>query len=219
MLDATSEKRFLLLKKRLDALHYCQPFNIESASLIEKLLNDLIKTTEGFQSIKKINEELKQSVHKSEQMILPLKKENAKLVQENNDLHFEMIKIKEESDYNSSKWQTTFNRLDGERNDLKFLLEQKDSKIRKLEDDNFLVKSKLDVILKKTHFSGKRGLENLPAEVNSLKVNAGTKFEMSKPLRPSDDNQKELEELKNYQSEDFKNWAESLRKADERFAL
>ena len=216
MLDATSEKKFLLLKKRLDSLHYCQPFTIDSASLIERLLNDLIKTTEGFQSLKKVNEELKQSVNKSEQMILPLKKENAKLVQENNDLHFEMIKIKEESDYSSAKWQTTFNRLDGERNDLRFLVEQKDSKLRKLEEDNFAVKSKLDGLLKKTYLSSKRGLENLPNEVNSLKANTNAKFEMSKPLRPNEDHTKELEELKSTQNDEFKNWADSLKKADER---
>ena len=34
---------------------------IESAALAEKLLNDLLKTTEGFQRLKKINEELKTS--------------------------------------------------------------------------------------------------------------------------------------------------------------
>lgn len=43
------ERKFLLLKKRLDALHYCQPLNLEACPLVEKLLNDLVKTTEGFQ--------------------------------------------------------------------------------------------------------------------------------------------------------------------------
>jgi len=32
---------------------------MESAALAEKLLNDLLKTTEGFQRLKKMNEELK----------------------------------------------------------------------------------------------------------------------------------------------------------------
>jgi centrosomal protein CEP135 len=48
------ERRFLLLKKRLDALHYCQPLSMDSAALVEKLLNDLVKTTEGFQQMKKM---------------------------------------------------------------------------------------------------------------------------------------------------------------------
>ena len=47
-MDVKAEQKFLLLKKRLDALHYCQPLTIESAALVEKLLNDLIKTTEGY---------------------------------------------------------------------------------------------------------------------------------------------------------------------------
>ena len=34
---------------------------IESAALAEKLLNDLLKTTEGFQRLKKMNDELKQA--------------------------------------------------------------------------------------------------------------------------------------------------------------
>ena len=32
---------------------------MDSAALAEKLLNDLLKTTEGFQRLKKMNEELK----------------------------------------------------------------------------------------------------------------------------------------------------------------
>ena len=42
------ERKFLLLKKRLDALHYCYPVSLDSSALVEKLLNDLVKTTEGF---------------------------------------------------------------------------------------------------------------------------------------------------------------------------
>lgn len=57
-MDPTAERRYLALKKRLDALHYCQPLSkflfcfivvaFESAALAERLLNDLLKTTEGF---------------------------------------------------------------------------------------------------------------------------------------------------------------------------
>ena len=36
---------------------------IESAALVEKLLNDLLKTTEGFQRLKKMNEDLKGQVN------------------------------------------------------------------------------------------------------------------------------------------------------------
>ena len=42
------EKKFLTLKKKLDALHYTQPLGVESVNLVDRILNDLIKTTEGF---------------------------------------------------------------------------------------------------------------------------------------------------------------------------
>ena len=64
-MDPAAERKFIQLKRRLDALHYQQPLSkstfssfvltmlllcaaIDSAALAEKLLNDLLKTTEGF---------------------------------------------------------------------------------------------------------------------------------------------------------------------------
>lgn len=38
------------------------PVAFESAALVDKLLNDLLKTTEGFQKLKKMNDELKLQV-------------------------------------------------------------------------------------------------------------------------------------------------------------
>jgi len=39
-------------------------------------------------------------------MLNPLKKENEKLVVENNELHYAMIKVKEDCDYKENKWKT-----------------------------------------------------------------------------------------------------------------
>ena len=135
MIDAGAEKKFLLLKKRLDALHYCQPLTLDSAALVEKLLGDLIKTTEGFQNLKRQNEEGKTNVLKAEGLLQPLKRENARLTKENNELHYEMIKVKEDADFKDNRWKTTMKSLEGEKNDLKFVLQQKDSSIKKLQDE------------------------------------------------------------------------------------
>ena len=144
MIDAIAEKKFLLLKKRLDALHYSQPFTIDSAALVDRLLNDLIKTTEGFQKLKGENEKLKITASKFEQMLEPLKRENAKLLKENNDLHYEMIKVKEDCDYRESKWKNQINSLEGEKNDLKFVIQQKEANSKKLDDDViFIIKHRL----------------------------------------------------------------------------
>ena len=47
-MDNQAEKRFLSLKRTLDALHYCQPITIESTALVERLLNDLTTATNGY---------------------------------------------------------------------------------------------------------------------------------------------------------------------------
>lgn len=45
------------------------PLAFESAALAEKLLNDLLKTTEGFQRLKKMNEELKSKTNGESQYV------------------------------------------------------------------------------------------------------------------------------------------------------
>jgi hypothetical protein len=47
------------LKKKLEALRYLQPISIDSASLVERLLNDYLKATEAFNKLKNMNEDLK----------------------------------------------------------------------------------------------------------------------------------------------------------------
>jgi len=66
---------------------------LESAALAEKLLNDLLKTTEGFQKLKKINESLQSQVSSDNLYYEPLKKENERVVKENNELHFKVIQL------------------------------------------------------------------------------------------------------------------------------
>ena len=68
---------------------------LESSALAEKLLNDLLKTTEGFQKLKKINECLQSQVSKDTLYYEPLKKENERVVKENNELHLKLIHLQE----------------------------------------------------------------------------------------------------------------------------
>ena len=87
-------------------MHYCQPLSkyvlliylvaLESAALAEKLLNDLLKTTEGFQKLKKINESLQMQVSNDNMYYEPLKKENERVVKENNELHLKIIQLQED---------------------------------------------------------------------------------------------------------------------------
>jgi hypothetical protein len=59
-MDLVATQRYASVRKQLDQLHYPQPFSksvcdciaIESASLVERLLEDLLRTTEAYQQLK-----------------------------------------------------------------------------------------------------------------------------------------------------------------------
>ena len=95
---AQAQQKFSNLRKRLDQLGYRQPLGVESLPLVEKLFADLIHTTE---SLKNAKLDLgKQTVENKEidSVVEPYKSDNARLIKENNDLHKQAIKNKEESD-------------------------------------------------------------------------------------------------------------------------
>jgi len=122
-MEVEETKRFAILRKRLDKFNYTQPLSKDSVVLVERILNDLIKASEGYQNQKREFEELKVSSGKSFDMIDPMKREIKKLEAENNDLHFQIIKIKEEMDGKDIKWKTAYSRMEEQKNDLKYLLE------------------------------------------------------------------------------------------------
>jgi len=78
-------------------LNYKFCLAIDSAALAEKLLNDLLKTTEGFQRLKKMHEELKAQTSGNSVLDEGLKSEIERMQRENNQLHQQMINVKEET--------------------------------------------------------------------------------------------------------------------------
>ena len=133
--STNNEKLYVTLKKKLEALQYNHPLGLESVFLVDKLLNDLIKTNEGFQKLKKISEIQKTELESEKQATLPLRSENQKIVNENNSLHREMIKIKEEIDKKEVKFETAIRKLNEEKDEMKFLIQQKDIAIKSSESE------------------------------------------------------------------------------------
>ena len=63
---------------------------------------------------------------------------------ENNELHYEIIEAKEQTEAKENKWRAAIKSLENERTDLRFVVNQKDSKIQELEADvslNYLIDS------------------------------------------------------------------------------
>eukprot|EP00794_Sanderia_malayensis_P007402 gene7402-8222_t len=132
-----AEKKFTSLRKRLDQLGYRQPLGLESVPLVEKLFSDLVHTTESLKNVKLQHSRLgRDSRNRSDQdSIEPYKSDNSKLVRENNDLHLQLIRQKEESDAKIKGTKEKLRKLEQENSDLKFLNSQYVHKVRTLEKD------------------------------------------------------------------------------------
>ena len=85
-----AESKYHGLKAQLQALNYLQPLGVESAPLVEKLLEDLVMTTESYRNLERRANKEAQSLNILQGQVLPLKNENSRLIRENNKLHQEV---------------------------------------------------------------------------------------------------------------------------------
>uniref|UniRef100_A0A8C3S2P6 Centrosomal protein 135 n=1 Tax=Chelydra serpentina TaxID=8475 RepID=A0A8C3S2P6_CHESE len=135
-MSTAAERKFINLRKRLDQLGYRQPLGVESLPLVEKLFSDLVHTTESLRSTKLSAGKIEKECSNFDAILEPYKAENAKLTRENNELHLEILKLKEQSDHHVKDLKATLRKVEHETADLKFLNNQYIHKIRSLERDN-----------------------------------------------------------------------------------
>ncbi|UJR10612.1 hypothetical protein I4U23_014809 [Adineta vaga] len=152
-----SEQKYTTLRKRLDQFGFKQPLAIESLPLVEKLFQAFIQTTEELKKAKE-NAPISAAVPPPTSSATngtssahPYKNDNARLVKENNDLHLELLKAREQLDHHVKDLRSQLRKLEHENADLRFLntqyihrlrsLEkesrQKDNKILELQEKNF----------------------------------------------------------------------------------
>ncbi|NXX52476.1 CP135 protein, partial [Scopus umbretta] len=135
-MTTTAERRFINLRKRLDQLGYRQPLGVESLPLVENLFSDLVHTTESLRSAKLSAGKTEKECSNYDAILEPYKTENAKLTRENNELHLEILKLKEQSDRHVKDLKASLRRVERETADLKFLNNQYVHKIKMLEKEN-----------------------------------------------------------------------------------
>ncbi|XP_058809079.1 centrosomal protein of 135 kDa [Phymastichus coffea] len=125
--------RYRTVRKNLDALGYKQALSIDSLPLIELLLVDLAQTKESlkhFQSLAKDNIE---ACSQLQLAVDPYKCDNAKLVQECNQLHLELIEAKEASQKQSNEYKKKIRKLENEYSDLQLSFSKNLQRIKQLE--------------------------------------------------------------------------------------
>ena len=96
----------------------------------------------------------------------PLKRDVERLEKENNELHFQIIKLKEESESKDIKWSTAHSSLEEQKKDIKFLLGQKENEILSLRSENDSFKSKVAELVAKLYFPSKGvAMKSAPKEL------------------------------------------------------
>lgn len=100
------QKKFGGLRRRLDQLGYRQPLGIESFPLVERLFLDLIHTTDSLKKAKlgsgapeALGDGTVSTAAAAGHQVEAYKSDNAKLIKENNELHQQLIHIKEDSEF------------------------------------------------------------------------------------------------------------------------
>lgn len=91
------DERYYELKNKLEALGYTHTLPIEAVPLVECLTADLLQTTRSLQSYMDMAKEAIQQRDTIRLESEPYKCDNAKLIKENNYLHQQLLKNKEEN--------------------------------------------------------------------------------------------------------------------------
>lgn len=160
----------------------------------------------------------------NQQALIPLQKENEKVTKENNKLHHELIQLKEHRESSEIKWKNALRQLQEENTDIKFLLDSKDQRLRKLEAENTKLKSQMQKTLDKIYAPGQdkiiQGLSQFNDNNNTNMIQGHSQqMDMSNLLQKDQDSQNALNhglQVQQTYLADQNAWAQEVRKADER---
>nr|XP_012140543.1 PREDICTED: centrosomal protein of 135 kDa-like isoform X2 [Megachile rotundata] len=125
--------RYRTVRKHLDNLGYKQALTLDALPLIEKLLADLIQTTESLKHFKSIAQENIEAHTQLQSIIDPYKCDNVRLVQECNQLHLDLIKEKEGHQKQIKDLKKEIYKLERECNDLQLASSRNLHRIKELE--------------------------------------------------------------------------------------
>ena len=120
----------------MQELRYDHPLGLESAPLVESLVTDLGHANERIDTLQAQLDEQAHSLIVAENQSHPLRKENGRLLRENNQLHLELIKKAEAAEKEVKEQQALSVRLQKQNTDLSFISAQHVQQIRTLEEAN-----------------------------------------------------------------------------------
>ncbi|VTJ92287.1 Hypothetical predicted protein, partial [Marmota monax] len=148
-MTTTAERKYINIRKRLDQLGYRLTLTLECLPLVEKLLRDLVHTTESLQQSKLSTVKAEKESSNFDFVLEPYKLENARLSRENNELYLELMIQREYSNQHIKELKTTLKKCARETADLKFLNDQYVHKLRLLEKESRAKNEKIQKLQEK----------------------------------------------------------------------
>jgi hypothetical protein len=85
-MNFASESSLASLRHELSALDYTEPLGAESAPLVQRLLSDLILTTDTIDKLQGRASDYERQANRALEDIAPLRKDTSRLVRENNEV-------------------------------------------------------------------------------------------------------------------------------------
>ena len=143
METSAKELEYTRLKNSLQALGFTQYLGADSVSLVRNILDNLIKATKSFKNLKLENDRLQDEMRSQGDLVLPLRNENHKLLQDNNLLHKEIIDIKDKLEIKNTTSDKILQKNIENIEQMKFLVSQKNLKIKNLETQVENLKKKI----------------------------------------------------------------------------
>ncbi|KAK9837964.1 hypothetical protein WJX74_008759 [Apatococcus lobatus] len=136
-----------LLRRKLEALSYTEPFIPESAALTQHLVNDVIQVTESYRGLKIQSQRKAQENEDTQSKVEVLKRENGRLASECNQLHQQLIQEAEQQDKLARTQYQSTKRLEAEIAELSFWKQQTLDRLSGMERENQGLKRQLQLHL------------------------------------------------------------------------
>ena len=155
METSAKELEYTRLKNSLQALGFTQYLGADSVSLVRNILDNLIKATKSFKNLKLENDRLQDEMRSQGDLVLPLRNENHKLLQDNNQLHKEIIDIKDKLEIKNTTSDKILQKNIENIEQMKFLVSQKNLKIKNLETQVENLKKKLNDVFEDVYMYNK----------------------------------------------------------------
>ena len=125
---------FLALRRRLDLMGYQDlPLGIDSAPLVQQMMEDLVADTETMQENEQQLAKLKEKIDLLESQIEPLQSENTRLTRENVQLHQQLVQAQEDGMKTENESSVAAFELQAENRRLKLLNQKATEHVKEMQ--------------------------------------------------------------------------------------